>query len=74
MKVKLLRDARVLFPAGTQVEIADEGARQLVSLGSAVEVKSKWETPEAPKAETPKEETPKVEKVERKPQKESKKG
>lgn len=67
MKVRLLRDARVLVPAGTQMEIADEGARQLVSLGSAVEIKR--ETPEAPKTEAPK-----VEKVERKPQKETKKG
>lgn len=51
MKVKLLRDARVLYPAGTQIEIADEGARQLVALGSAVEIKSKWETPEKPEKE-----------------------
>lgn len=64
MKVKLLRDARVLVPAGTQLEMADEGARKLVSLGSAVEIKR--ETPEAPKVEAPK--------VEKKPQKETKKG
>lgn len=51
MKVKLLRDARVLVPAGTQLEMAEEGARQLVSLGSAVEVKSKWEVPEKTKSE-----------------------
>jgi hypothetical protein len=49
------------------MEIADEGARKLVSLGSAVEVKK--EIPEAPKTEAPK-----AEKVERKPQKETKKG
>lgn len=48
MKVQMLRDARVLVPAGSQIEIADEGARQLVALGSAVEMR---ETPEKPKAE-----------------------
>lgn len=46
MKVKMLRDARVLVSAGSELEIADEGARYLVSLGSAVEMKSKQETPE----------------------------
>lgn len=51
MKVKLLRDARVLVPAGTELEIADEGARRLVALNSAIELKSKWETPEKPKYE-----------------------
>lgn len=51
MKVKLLRDARVLVPAGTQIEMAEEGARKLVALGSAVEIKNKWETPEKPKVE-----------------------
>lgn len=51
MKVKLLRDARVLVPAGTQLEIADEGARRLVALNSAVEIKEKkWETKETPEA------------------------
>lgn len=62
MKVKLLRDARVLVPAGSQIEMAEEGARQLVSLGSAVEIKNKVErqTPEAPEEEIkPKKETKK---------------
>lgn len=64
MKVKLLRDARVLVPAGTQMEIADEGARQLVALGSAVEMKNKWEAPEKPKVEKA-EEPIKTEEVEK---------
>ena len=53
MKVKLLRDARVLVSAGSEIEIADEGARQLVALGSAVEIKNRPETPEI-KASKPK--------------------
>lgn len=34
-KIKLLRDAKVLFHAGTELEVEEQEARRLLSLGLA---------------------------------------
>ncbi len=39
MKVKLINEAKVLMQAGETVDVSPVVARQLISLGKAVEVK-----------------------------------
>lgn len=39
MKVEILRDTIVRFPAGSVIEVADAEGKRLISFGNAAEVK-----------------------------------